>query len=311
MLKAIAAALLLTALPIPVVMAQDAPAAQDAPVTQDAPAPTGKRDCKELMRLLPQFEGAPDSTLETLPDGCAATHLVISGGQYQRWTIDRLSLTGIDMNSTAVGAPQALQLDAKGLAFAPDVGNPVSAYIMKVRQQPLDVHLAYHYDDAQKQMHLDATVTGEGYGDFGVSATILGFSPADINFSEVPDTAKIAIAGLSTTLENKEMIESFIVPMVASMTPTDGDPEKFIGDGKAGLIAMIGGLPDATASATSKDALSRFVGDFPHPRGKLDLDVEPTPPLKADDLEKLDNPMSLLTLLGKIKLTASYEQPAG
>jgi hypothetical protein len=266
--------------------------------------------CKALADRL--LAGRTTAETKVTQDGqtCAVTNLKIAKSRYQGWTIERLTVTGPDFRRLEKGQlfPTALRVEALGVRFAPDIEDTHSRYLIQAQQRPLDARLDYAWDKATQRLHLrELAVEGSVGGLFAVS---MDADLADLDTrTTLPGPKDLGVRRARLVFDNGGLFESLLLPVILGLVPADKDPAAEIPKAQAREKAKVRALPSSTIDEASKDALSRFIDDFPHPRGHFEIDQTFDAPLRLTDPRALaDSGMSLLT--GGSRIVVRYDPSA-
>jgi hypothetical protein len=91
---------------------------------------------------------------------------------------------------------------------------------------------------------------------------------------------------------------------VVSSVGYDVDPEPIIKTWKDHQVSMLDIVPSEIMSASTADAIKRFITDVPHPKGVAGLSISFTPPMSVLKLALGD--MSINGIFGKARVEGSY-----
>jgi hypothetical protein len=249
-------------------------------------AKPGEVSCKALAdRLLAERMTPATKVIEDGP-GCVVTKLKFAMGQYRGWTVDRLTVSGPDFRKLGKGKPfpTALRVEAQGVRFAPDVDDSHSRYLIQAQQHPFDARLSYDWDKATRRLHLRELALDDprtGLIELSMDADL-----DDLDTRTTPPAPKdFGIRHVRMVIDNNGLFEGMLLPPVLAMIPSDQDPAVEIPKAQARELAQIRKLPSSVIDEASKAALSRFVNDFPHPKGRVEIDQTFDTPLRLEDLQ--------------------------
>lgn len=273
-------------------------------------------DCASLIaRFAPLVEVKPDSTVESIDNGCRAANIFISQSAYARWKVAALNVTGKNLfaSITAERLPETLDVALTGLHLSIDAGTPLSNYVMEVTQLPFNIHLAYRWDTKSKDLTLDdLSISGPRFGSIAVSGTTSGVSKMPSLAFQPDEEAKLtAIRRLSFKLDNHGVFESMVVVPIVSALPQNQDPKPLIENYRRIAITFVDALPQTVATSDSKNAMKAFITEFPHPTGRYQLNVDTKHPVPVADIAEAGiNPLALNELLTTFTLSALKEPEA-
>jgi hypothetical protein len=266
--------------------------------------------CKALADRL--LAGRTTAETKVTQDGqtCAVTNLKIAKSRYQGWTIERLTVTGPDFLRLEKGRlfPTALRVEAHGVRFAPDVEDARTRYLMQAQQRPFDARLDYMWDKVTQQLHLRELALDSPQK--GLIVVSMDADLADLDRrTTVPQPKDFGVRRARLVLDNSGLFESMLLPVIIGLFPSDKDPAVEIPKAQAREKAKVRALPSSTIDEASKDALSRFIDDFPHPRGHFEIDQTFDAPLRLTDPRALAaSGTSLLT--GGSRIVVRYDPSA-
>lgn len=269
-------------------------------------APSQPRDmaCQALAAWLLAGRTTPRTEVSQEADGCVATHLRFSIDRYRGWAVERLAVSGPQLD---IGKdrplPTSLRLEARGVRFAPELEDARARYLIQLQQRPLDVRLRYDWDKATQQLHLRELALDSprrGLVALSMDADLKGFD------KRMPSLQDLGVRRVRMVLDNDGLFEDLLAPVVIGLTPDGEDPAVAIPKVKAREIQRLRALPRAMLDETSRDAMIRFVDDFPHPKGRLEIEQILDKPLQLRDLKSAAAIAPTVWLSGS-KLTARYD----
>ena len=269
--------------------------------------------CAELADGFDLIEITPDSTIEDTADGCLLRNVFASAGSFMRYRLGEVRLTAPTLfaDLSADSLPSALELTISGFQVAPKTGSPSTDYLIEIQSDPLDIHLAYAWDQTAHTLELlDFSVTSPHYGAYRVSARAsdMTLDPAQLDDLEnLPGT----LDAVSIELDNARFLSAMLAPSLLGFLPPDADPRPLVEAYKSAANAFITGLPSANVPDATKAALNSFVAAFPKPTGDYTFKMQADPGLKFTAF-LVDNPIELAALFSRLHLTATHiplEQP--
>lgn len=271
-----------------------------------APGQPQATPCEVVAKGLLAERTTARTTTEKTNDGCAFSHLRFDMGPYRGWTIDRLAL-GPRPEALAKDKPipKALLIEARGVRFAPDLKDARSRYMVAMRQRPFDARLRYDLDEAGRQLRLHELAVDSAHG--GLISVALDADLKDGEGSAARfDPNELGVRRVRIVLDNNGLFEEMLAPALIGLMPPDADPAVEIPKAKAREIERLGKLPSSVIDEDSRQALIRFVGDFPHPMGRFEVEQTLDRPLRLSDL-KSGGPGAWLS---GSRLKARYETSA-
>jgi len=242
--------------------------------------------CQSLADRL--LAGRTTAQTKVLEDGqsCVITHVKITISPLRNWTIDRLTVSGPDFRGLEKGKPfpSALRVETQGIRFAPDIDDAHTRYVLQVQQRPFDARLSYEWDKATQQLHLRELALDSPRGGLVVLSMDADLSDLDTR-TTVPELKDLGIRHVRMVLDNNGIFEDMLAPVLIGLVPPDDDPAVEIPKAQARELAQLRKLPSSVIDEASKAALTRFINDFPHPRGRLEIDQTFDRPLQLGDLK--------------------------
>lgn len=296
-----------TCLFIPVkAVAQEPPAAEQVHVVTD---------CDSLLkRFGSTIEMGADSKVEPIDGGCHIHNIHIAVSRFVRWKLPDLRVTGADLfdAATAQRMPVALEVSVKRAAMIPSGVSPAQTYTMEVMQPGYDAHVSYAWNPESRDFALDDfTLTVPGAGSFSINGGLSNLSELPALEKKPPEDAKqAAIKTLSIKLENHDLFQTLIVPLLIGLIPEGEDPRVLVPRYQMAATVFIDGLPETVADADSKSALKAFVAHFPRPAGTYDMSVETQPPIRMEEWQGAADPAVLTGLINRMKISASHQPSA-
>lgn len=277
-------------------------------------------DCNALVDALPVIQRTAQTTITADGEGCTITGFRISSGSSgiidTGLSIERAHASGAGLVRAAATQrfPDWLRLELNGVRVDVKTGKPGVDYMNRRQQKPFDVRLVYRSDKAKNAIRLEeASLAGEALGLLRLDATVYGLDLAALKVGEQPDLPSLRIGDLGLRLDNKAMIATFALPLIIGAIGFEHDPEPALEAYRKTAIDMLDLLPGSFMVAASKDALTRFIRDFPDPSGRLELTAKADPPfaivrfgMLGGATEAGDIRGRLQRMLGDAKLEAGY-----
>ncbi|TMV69038.1 hypothetical protein FGG78_30950 [Thioclava sp. BHET1] len=262
-------------------------AANSVPVPACAEPPV--LTCQEITSRTPVKTFVTPNTRAIDKDGaCTLTNLRIRPSDIgiESWTVGRLRIMARQDPAT-IGQlpPTVLRLQADGILFSPVTEDSHMRYMIHVMQKPFSAKLSYNWDTTTGALHVqEAELSGRLLGLIRLSfdgnlpsdSLLSGFDPPDVHVKHV-----------HIVLENKVLIENFLIPPLIGLLPSSVDPATAIPASQTLAESQVRELPDSAGTKSSKDALARFIADFPHPTGHFEEDVTLKKSLGMNDLETI------------------------
>lgn len=273
-------------------------------------------DCRTLFKTTGFLKRAPDSTIETIDQGCRFSGTIIDFGPYTRFSVEDITLTGPDlMASLAQGQrPTSIDLAIKGMRLSPEMEHsPLTAYILEMQQEPYDIHLALSWDEAAGILDIaDASFATHRLGRVALSGRLTGLTAVPLEVGNIEVFEGAAFESLTLDFDDKGLFTAYIAPMLVGTLPYDLDPRPAIAAGQQAVTSTIAAMPEAQLSAETKAVLTQFVADFPRPSGHYVLEITPLdaplPFISIEDFEGIDD---LAGLLSRLRVTASFSDSEG
>lgn len=291
--------------------------AQEADAPADAAKPAPKPPITDCQSLAANLTGiialGADGTAEDIENGCRFTNASLPfDTQFIVWKAAEVLVTGPDLiESAAAGTPpKALDVEVRRArqTYSESHGiDPLSGYIMQVGMIPMNMHVAYEWDEASKVFTLENARIFSRDGDLDAFLELAGIDalPTDIDSpAEIPG---IAFSQYRIKIDNKGIFEGFIAPALLAMLPYGEDPAESLPPIKTMIKGVIAGLPATTADEETKTLLAQFVDQFPHPTGVYDLSVTAAEPIPlVETFENAEGPDVLIGLLDQLKIEAKH-----
>jgi len=290
-------------------------AARAQAATDDA-----RPDCNALVEALPLVQRTAQTTVKAEGEGCTITGFRISSGS--SGTIDtglsiaRAHVRGAGLVRAAATQrfPDWLRLELSGVRVDVKTGKPGVDYLNRRQQKSFDVKLAYRSDKANDAIRIEeASLGGEALGHLRLDATIYGLDLSALKPGERLDLPSLRVGYLGLKFDNKAMIASFALPLIIGIIGYEHDPEPAFDAYRKQAIETLDLLLGSFISTASKEALTRFIRDFPDPAGPLELTAKADPPFALVRLGMLGGAMEpddirerLQRMLGDAKLEAGY-----
>lgn len=289
-------------------------------VQAQLPSGGAQQDCNALVDALPAIQRTVQTTVNPEGDGCRITSFRISPGPSGSLDtgllIERADASGADLVRAATSQrfPEWLKLELRGVRVDVKTGKPGLDYLNRRQQKPFNVRLSYRSDKATGAIRLEeASIAGEKLGDLHLDATIYGLDLSAMKVGEGPDLPSLRIGQLALRLDDKAMTTTFLLPLIVARIGFDQDPVPVFEAYRKQAVDMLDLLPGSFLPTASRNALARFIGDFPDPSGPLALTAKAEPPFAIVRLGMLggatepdDIRQRLVRMLGEAKLEASY-----
>lgn len=284
--------------------------AQDQASESKAP-PT---DCVSLFDSLGILSRDAETIIEDTATGCAISN-VYFGSSYSRFAIGMVTLDADDLFGAVAGntRPAQLKLNVAGIRTSPDIDSPLNTYIIEMQQVPFELNLAYRWDAASGDFHLDdlgMRIPGIGSAVFQAELSEVRDMPAAIE--EPTDYARGNVERLTLTLDNRGLFTAVAAPILLGALPYDEDPRPHIAAAQQMVIGLINARPDDQIDPASKAVLTRFVNAFPRPDGLYRFEITPIDaPVSLESLvAPTDDLAGLVDLLARFNLSATFEEAA-
>lgn len=289
-------------------------------VQAQAPKDEARPDCNALVDALPVLQRTAQTTVDAEGEGCRIASFRISTGRSGSLDpglfVARADVSGADLVRAAATQrfPEWLRLELSGVRVDVKTGKPGLDYMNRRQQKPFDVRLIYRSDKATGAIRLEeASIVGEVLGLLRLDATIYGLDLSALKVGEQPDLPSLRVGGLALRLDDKAMTTTFLLPLIIARIGFDQEPVPVFEAYRKQAVDMLDLLPGSFLPAASRNALARFIGDFPDPSGPLELKAKAEPPFALVRLGMLggatepdDIRQRLVRMLGEAKLEASY-----
>jgi hypothetical protein len=252
--------------------------------SSEAAARSAKLTCNTLAEGFLKASMTPASTVATAGGGCTFTNLRIKTGTRQSYSVERLEVAGLaDWDPDRTPLPAAVNLDAHGIRFAPDIDSARIRYQIAVSQHPFDVRARIAWNAPTHVLHLqELSMSGPTLKHISLALDVI------LPSEKIPgsgDFDKLRISHAHVTLDNGYVFESMIVPIILPMIPEDEDPAIEVPKALKAAEKKLLATPATRTDAASRDALIRFVRDLPHPTGHFDLDLNWLQPRSLSDIK--------------------------
>jgi len=241
------------------------------------------RLANSVMRVT--VAGGSGSVTSLGADSCTFKNLELDSGHIAGWTADRVTLTSPGIAASTPGSiPKVLRADITGIRFSVRVDDSHARYLNAAVQRPFDIHLNYEWDDEAHQLHVrEATLESPWIGRTSLSADLdVGGSKDGFN-GRIQDRG-ITLRRVHFVLDNRAIVEAMMLPALVGSLPKDKDPAVEFPKIQRLIEKEVRALPASGANEASKDALIRFVRDFPHPTGHFEETVTFDQPISLDEL---------------------------
>jgi hypothetical protein len=205
--------------------------------------------------------------------GCEFTDVLVDlPGEYTPdWRADRLWLAGaaLPWAMGAGGPPDRLDLRVEGLRYSVTTGMAQMDYILaaQARAQPIAARLSLAWGDGVLTIE-DLTVDFPGENLLHLTARIhgleLGGSPG------LPKADDLRLMAADVVIQTHGLFEAYALsPLATQYLPSDGDVAGAAEALMNEVAAKLRALPEPTFPPETRDALVRFVGEWPNPSGRL------------------------------------------
>lgn len=255
-----------------------------------APAVPDVSACKALAGNLShimhvEVSNLPESAVTARPGSCIFSHATLNMSGFFVWSIDRLTIASPDIaRGAGTTFPGSLRVDATGIRLETRIADSHARYLTSVAQKPFDVSFQYDRDRAARRLTVrEVTIRSPwiGYASLAFDLDIPPDAGAPKGMSKARD---VAIRQLHFVLDNREIVESMLIPVLVSLLPADKDPAIEFPKIQKQVELQARELPASSADDASKDALIRFTRDFPHPSGHFEETLRFDHPLVLEEL---------------------------
>jgi len=286
-----------------------APALADA-----APTDPSKPRCTALLDEYGVKLG-DDAQIQDRPNGCVMTDGAIETSSYQTWVFKRAEIeadnfAGIKKDMSTI--PPWGRLAVEGLTWRFHTSSPVTNYITKLQQWPMDVTASYHWFPADGRFEVEnIQVTSVRTGLISVSADLV--TDKDTTPQALLASGHVGLSRLRLRLDNQGLFEALVGPMASASLlyfskPGDDQPEiePQVEGAKTKAIASLTATPDTQIDRESRRALIRLIEDIPHPTGFFSIEIEFAKPIMVSDLSLGADEAAIVKMIGTAKIKARY-----
>ena len=265
-----------------------------APVRTGAqPAPSPEQ-CRAFLAHVPllELDGPATEVVGFAGDTCRYHGVLATVGVPVGFHAETLTVRGIGFDPAAAsGPPQTLRAEAHGVVVALHTGNGNVDY--RLAQQagaPFDATLDVSYDPSRKAVVVrELSLEGERIGRVSIDGEFEGVEPVG-SVDAIPlGFDGIGVRRLHARLDSRLFEALYLLaPVVGTFAPS-----KSVAEAEAQMrqkLALASGvvqgvLRAARASASTIDAVTGAVGDFPHPKHPFEVFVVVNPPLHLPETE--------------------------
>lgn len=242
--------------------------------------------------------------------GCLFSDVQIKLGRYQNWTVEQLTIEGLNgWDRKASPLPPHLLVSAKGIRFAAPVENSHLRYQMRLTQRPFDARLDAGFDPATKALSIHELAIESpwiGHIALGIDAVYRAEQDGHAGH-DLPDLPALQLSHTRLVLDNKTLFESMLMPTIIALVPAEQDPAEVFPRWQKKTEAQLRELPTRLLDADSREALIRFIRDFPHPTGHFAFDLRFAQPVTLAGLKAGKDHVSFLK---DTKITVTYQPQA-
>lgn len=241
--------------------------------------------------------------------GCQFSNIQVKLSRYQSWTVDQLTISGLEnWDRKASPLPPHLLVSARGVRFAPAVDDSHMRYQMRLTQRPFDARLDAGFDPASQQLSIhELAIESPWIGHIGLGIDAVYRAEQDKHAGhDLPDLPALRLSHTRLVLDNKTLFEGMLMPAIIAFVPADQDPAVAFPRWQKKTEAQLRELPNGLLDHDSREALIRFIRDFPHPTGHFAVDVSFVHPISPGAIKAGKDHVSFLK---DTKISVVY-QPA-
>lgn len=206
-------------------------------------------------------------------------------GQYlPDWHMDRLRFRGSALPWLVDGSvlPEGLEVAVEGLRLAVQTGNAQFDWLhaAQARANTIRAEASLAWDPAARVLRLEGlSVDFPGANALDLRATVAGVDLSSTGAIQMSATG-FALTGADLRIETHGLFEGYLLmPLGAALLPYEGYMDAAAERLRAGLLALVADLPEASVPPASKAALAALVGELPNPAGVLELSLRADPGL--------------------------------
>jgi hypothetical protein len=219
-------------------------------------------------------------------DWCVVGRPVLDlDGQYlPEWHMDRLRFRGSALPWLVDGSvlPEGLEVAVEGLRLVVQIGNAQFdwLYAAQARANRIAAEASLAWDPAARVLRLEGLgIDFPGANSLDLRAAVAGVDLSSTGAMQMSATG-FALTGAELRIETHGLFEGYLLmPLGAALLPYEGDMDAAAERLRAGLLALVADLPEASVPPASKAALAALVGELPNPAGVLDLSLRADPGL--------------------------------
>lgn len=184
--------------------------------------------------------------------------------------------------------PAALRAEARNIAIVLKTGSPLQDYIASLQAKPFAITLDYAFDPQGEVLHLNALeIEGAALGRFQLSARLSGADIGQFRAWSLP-RQPVLVEQMTLHFGNIGLMETFVVPpLLGALLADDQPPEPQVETAKASITDRIAATMKEPENGPSLDALTRFIGEFPHPERTLSLSISSKRTIALTDFSAL------------------------
>lgn len=202
--------------------------------------------------------------------------------------------------------PQAIEMAISGI-YVLTGRLPGQDYIMRLQAKPMDFSLKYQWDLASAHLYLEQLrLRSQSLREFRVQAQF-GIESAAGRALSQSELEQAQLKSLRLYLDNQNLIQSMVMPVVVMSMSMDEDPRPSIDKALLAARTAVRLMPDSVADRDSRHALLAFIGQLPAPQGRLSLDVKMDPPWPMVHLEPGVSVDGVRQMLSDLRLHAKFE----
>lgn len=180
--------------------------------------------------------------------------------------------------------PERLLIRAEGVRFVPQINDKVMQYLLEEQSAPsgVDVTLSLRWEPDTREFRVelfDADFPGENT--VQLRAMVEGVDLSSRNAMQM-SAGSAALRNMTVEITSNGLFESYLlVGLGAGLLQGADDPARRVAELKAQAVDEIAAIPQSILPAPSQQALRTLIGDLPHPKGRLKIDMTATPGLGA------------------------------
>jgi len=266
--------------------------------------PDGDAVCAELFESLGAIETTDKTTIESIESGCRLTNGYVELQSPMQIHFDELTLTGGDALAALSESrlPATLEVKGTNVRLRPRMDDALFDYLFDQQAMLYDFGFSLRWDEASGALDIeDFSVASPYIGRIAMRASFSDANLEDLREAVLQPTALGRLENLHLLLEDRGLFAAFAVMPLANLLPSSDDPEALVERYRQIGKDMISSLPATVASDETKEVLTQFLDELPHPTGIYAVEAKADPAVGMEDLGA-----GPFMLLNRLSIEARY-----